>query len=74
MRGYLVDGRIIAATNDNPPDRSAALKQLIPGTEDYYYFHALHYQNTRQVKELGESIERQKDYQYYYRYYRKRRP
>ncbi|HXD87702.1 MAG TPA: hypothetical protein VN641_14495, partial [Urbifossiella sp.] len=23
-------------------DRNAALKQLIPGTEDYYYYHALH--------------------------------
>jgi hypothetical protein len=29
-------------------DREAALKQLIPGTEDYYYFHCLHYQNTEQ--------------------------
>src|SRR3954447_19107140 len=27
-------------------DRAAALKQLIPGTEDYYYFHALHALNT----------------------------
>jgi hypothetical protein len=37
-------------------DRSEALKQLIPGTEDYYYFHALHYQNTRQGKELSEIL------------------
>src|SRR3954464_9248611 len=29
-------------------DRAAALKPLIPGTEDYYYFHALHLLNTRQ--------------------------
>jgi hypothetical protein len=29
-------------------DRAAALKQLIPGTEDYYYYHALHYLNTAQ--------------------------
>src|SRR5688500_1656477 len=27
-------------------DRAAALRQLIPGTEDYYYFHALHALNT----------------------------
>jgi hypothetical protein len=29
-------------------DRAAALRQLIPGTEDYYYYHALHYLNTEQ--------------------------
>ncbi|HLW68290.1 MAG TPA: hypothetical protein VKS79_23435, partial [Gemmataceae bacterium] len=27
-------------------DREEALKKLIPGTEDYYYFHTLHYLNT----------------------------
>ena len=27
-------------------DRTAALEQLIPGTEAYYYYHCLHYQNT----------------------------
>ena len=27
-------------------DRAAALTKLIPGTEDYYYFHALHAQNS----------------------------
>ena len=37
-------------------DRGEALKQLIPGTEDYYYFHALHYQNTRQDKELADIL------------------
>lgn len=26
-------------------DREAALKQLVPGTEEYYYYHALHAQN-----------------------------
>ena len=26
-------------------DRADVLEELIPGTEDYYYFHALHYQN-----------------------------
>jgi hypothetical protein len=29
-------------------DRAEALKQLIPGTEDYYYYHALHALNTGQ--------------------------
>jgi transcription termination factor NusB len=29
-------------------DRGDALKKLIPGTEDYYYYHALHYLNTEQ--------------------------
>ncbi|MBU51149.1 MAG: hypothetical protein CL920_20875 [Deltaproteobacteria bacterium] len=36
-------------------DRSKVLKQLIPGTRDYYYYHALHYQNlgkTGKVKAL----------------------
>ena len=37
-------------------DRGEALKQLIPGTEDYYYFHALHYQNSRQDKELADIL------------------
>src|SRR5262245_43924067 len=29
-------------------DRTTALKQLIPGTDDYYYYHCLHYLNTKQ--------------------------
>jgi hypothetical protein len=29
-------------------DRAEALKKLIPGTEDYYYFHCLHYLNCGQ--------------------------
>ena len=33
-------------------DRAAALRQLIPGTEDYYYFHALHLLNTEQYDDL----------------------
>jgi hypothetical protein len=24
-------------------DRAVSLRQLIPGTEDYYYYHCLHY-------------------------------
>src|SRR5207302_1024642 len=30
------------------PDRAAALRQLVPGTEDYYYYHGLHYLNSEQ--------------------------
>lgn len=37
-------------------NRAEALKQLIPGTEDYYYYHALHFQNTRQMPELLEIL------------------
>jgi len=33
-------------------DRATALKQLIPGTEDYYYFHCLHYLNTGQFEKI----------------------
>src|SRR5262245_15126749 len=33
-------------------DRTDTLKQLIPGTEDYYYFHCLHLLNTRQYDRL----------------------
>lgn len=35
-------------------DRSVVLKQLIPGTEDYYYFHALHYLSTEQFDKARE--------------------
>ncbi len=35
-------------------DRAQALKQLIPGTEDYYYYHCLHYQNTGQWEKYDE--------------------
>ncbi len=34
-------------------NREEALKQLIPGTEDYYYYHALHYQNSRRDEQLA---------------------
>ncbi|MCA9175343.1 MAG: hypothetical protein KDB14_12740 [Planctomycetales bacterium] len=37
-------------------DREAALRQLIPGTEDYYYFHALHYQNTERFEQSAEML------------------
>jgi len=31
-----------------------ALAQLIPGTEDYYYYHCLHFLNTRTVRQSAE--------------------
>ena len=33
-------------------DREKALAQLIPGTEEFYYFHALHYLNTERFDEI----------------------
>jgi len=38
-------------------DRPAALKQLVPGTEDFYYYHALHYLNTEQYEQAEQLIE-----------------
>src|SRR5438034_1566420 len=35
-------------------DRAASLRQLIPGTEDYYYYHCLHYLNTEQFEKAEE--------------------
>ena len=35
-------------------DRAAALRQLVPGTEDYYYYHALHLLNTEQYEKAEE--------------------
>ena len=35
-------------------DRAAVLKQLIPGTEDYYYYHALHLLNIEQYEKARE--------------------
>ncbi len=34
-------------------DREKVLNQLAPGSEDFYYFSALHYQNTRQTAKLA---------------------
>ena len=39
-------------------DRSEVLQQLIPGTEEYYFYHALHYQNTGQTEELRDVLDR----------------
>ncbi|MBP85212.1 MAG: hypothetical protein CMJ64_00605 [Planctomycetaceae bacterium] len=37
-------------------DRIEALKLLIPGSEEYYYFHCLHYQNTEQFDQADELL------------------
>ncbi len=36
--------------------REKSLKQLVPGTETYYYYHCLHYQNTEQLEKVGEML------------------
>ena len=38
-------------------DRETALKQLVPGTEPYYYYHCLHYQNQRQLDRVDTMLE-----------------
>src|SRR5438128_2431313 len=35
-------------------DRAASLHQLIPGTEDYYYYHCLHFLNSEQFEKAEE--------------------
>ncbi len=37
-------------------DRAEALKELIPGTRDYYYYHALHAQNLGDQQELNRIL------------------
>lgn len=37
-------------------DRGEALKQLVPGTEDYYYYHCLYYQQTEQFSKIPELL------------------
>jgi hypothetical protein len=37
-------------------DRSGTLKDLIPGTEEYYYYHCLHYLNTGQLAKVEEIL------------------
>ncbi len=39
------------------PDREAVLSQLLPGSEDSYFFHALHYQNTGQAAKLADILD-----------------
>jgi hypothetical protein len=37
-------------------DRDAVLKKLVPGTERYYYFHALHQQNNQNLEEVEQLL------------------
>ncbi len=38
------------------PDRATLLKQLVPGTDAYYYYHSLHYLQTQQFEQLDETL------------------
>ncbi len=38
-------------------DRALALEQLIPGTQEYYYYHCLHHQNTGAFDEVGPLLD-----------------
>ena len=49
--GYLEDFAIAA-------DRAVALEQLIPGTDEYFYFHCLHAQNENRLEEVDRILER----------------
>ncbi|MCD4825088.1 MAG: hypothetical protein K8S55_10800 [Phycisphaerae bacterium] len=49
--GYVEDFSLAA-------DRTKALKQLIPGTDDYYYYTCLHYQNTGQFDKIDGLLKR----------------
>jgi hypothetical protein len=42
------------------PDRAKVLGELVPGTEDYYFFHALHWQNTREAAKLADLLQQWK--------------
>ncbi|WP_038171230.1 hypothetical protein [Verrucomicrobium sp. BvORR106] len=35
-------------------DREKVLNELVPGSEDYYFYHALHYQHTRNAARLAD--------------------
>lgn len=37
-------------------DRAKALAELVPGSEEYYFFHALHYQNVRDTAKLNDLL------------------
>ena len=39
-------------------DRDSVLKELIPGTQDYYYFHCLHYQNTQKYDQVADLMKK----------------
>ena len=37
-------------------DRESVLKKMVPGTSNYYYFNALHYQNLEQYEKVDEIL------------------
>ncbi len=37
-------------------DREATLSKLVPGTDDYFFYHSLHYQQTRQKKKFDTTM------------------
>ncbi len=37
-------------------DRSVPLEELVPGTEDYYFYHCLHYQHTGEYAKVRELL------------------
>ena len=37
-------------------DRANSLKQLTPGTDDYFFYHALHYQHTNQLNDFTATM------------------
>ncbi len=59
----LISGLLAAAEIDYiedfslSADRPTALKQLIPGSEDYYYYTCLHLQNTEQFDQVERLLE-----------------
>ena len=52
-------GEEIGVTEDFAlaPNREEALEQLIPGSEEYYYYHCLHYQNSGQLDKVQPLLE-----------------
>ncbi len=38
-------------------DREQVLKQLVPGTEQFYFYHCLHFQNTQQLEKVDQMLE-----------------
>jgi hypothetical protein len=38
------------------PGREGLLRELVAGTGDYFYYHCLHYQNTRNVAAFDQMI------------------
>ena len=39
-------------------DREAVLKKLIPGTQEYYFYHCLHHQNMQQFEKVDDMLQK----------------